>query len=184
MSLDFFIERSFSYEDFVERTPKNRERLAQVYSSVNIPDDMKQQIKEIKAKILMLVFAENWCSDTVLTLPIFFKLSELNENINLVIIPRDDYIEEFKEHFLTDGKAKIPLVLFLLDKSEEIHRFIERTKYVDDEVKRIKANNLEKREIYRSVIQFYLSSKTIEQTTKELACELIKVELLARSAMN
>ncbi len=183
MSLDFFIEKGCSYKEFLERTPKNRKRLNQVYSTVIIPEDMRQQISEIKARILMLVFAENWCSDTVLTLPILVKLSEVNENIDLTIVPRDDVIDQFNERFLTDGKAKIPLVLFLLDKTEEIYRWIERTKFVSDEVKRIKSTNLEKKHIYRSVIQFYLSSKTIEQTTKELACELIKVESIARSTM-
>ena len=181
MSLDYFIEQGCSYQDFIERTPKNRDRLDEVYSSFVIPEDIEQQIRAINSRIMMLVFAENWCSDTVLNLPILAKLSELNKNVSLVVVPRDDVIEEFKKQYLTGGKAKIPLVLFLLDQTEEIHRFVERTKEIAEKVKEIKASKEKKSEMFRSVISFYLEKLTVEKTAKILACEIIKVNLIANS---
>ncbi len=183
MSLDYFINKGCSYQKFIERTPKNRERLDKVYSSVKIPKDLKDQITRINAKIRILVFAENWCSDTVLNLPILAKLSELSKNIDLIVVPRDDVMEEFKKSYLTDGKAKIPLALFLLDRKEEIHRFVERTKHVAESVKEIKSKEIKEPDIYRSVVELYLRKDTIEKTTKILACELIKVEQIALTTM-
>ena len=182
MSLDYYISKSCSYQKFIERTPKNRERLDNVYSSATIPKKYKQQIKEMKSTIRLLVFAENWCSDTVLTIPVLAKLAELNDNIDLLIVPRDDVIEEFKQDFLTEGKAKIPLVLFLLDKTKEVKRWVERTKKTNERIKEIKAQHVKKSEIYRSVVELYLKKGTIDETTKVLACELIKVELIASSS--
>jgi len=181
--LDYFITKGCSYPEFVDRTPKNRERLAKVYSEVSVPKDLESQIRDIHSHIRLLVFAENWCSDTVLTLPILFRLSEISDYVDLTVIPRDDVIEEFKKNYLTNGKAKIPVVLFLIDKTEEINRWIERTKFVDQEVKKIKSLDLKKSESYRSVVEFYMSKGTIENTTKVLACELIKTDIIARSTM-
>jgi len=182
-NLDFFIKKGCSYQEFIRRTPKNRERLEKVYSSVSIPIDLHEQIKEIETSIRLLVFAENWCSDTVLVLPIIQKLTELNENLDLIVVPRDDVIEEFKRYLLTKGKAKIPLVLFLIDRTDEVKRWIERTEYVDKEVKRIKSLDMKKTDAYRSVVQFYVAEGTIDNTTKVLACELIKAEIVARLTM-
>ncbi|NPD89683.1 MAG: hypothetical protein HGN29_13310 [Asgard group archaeon] len=182
-SLDYFVSKGCSYQEFIQRTPKNRERLARVYSEVSVPKDLESQINDIRTHIRLLVFAENWCSDTVLTLPILSKISEISDYVNLIVVPRDDVIEEFKKNYLTYGKAKIPVVLFLIDKTEEINRWIERTQYVNHEVKKIKSLDLKKAESYRSVIEFYMSKGTIENTTKVLACELIKADIIARSTM-
>ncbi len=184
MVLDYFIDNGITYYKFIERTPKNRDRLEKNYNSVIIPKKMKEQIRNIDVRIRMLVFAENWCSDTVLTLPILAKLAELSDNVDLLVVPRDDVMEEFNKHYLTEGKAKIPLILFLLDKTDEVHRWVERTKFVREEIKRIKAADMKLSKTYRSVIEFYLKESTIEQATKDLACELLRAETIAISTMS
>ncbi|MHA1203008.1 MAG: thioredoxin family protein [Candidatus Heimdallarchaeaceae archaeon] len=184
MVLDYFIDNGITYDKFIERTPKNRDRLEKNYNSVIIPEKMRELIANISVRIRMLVFAENWCSDTVLTLPILVKLAELSENIDLLIVPRDDVMEEFNKYYLTEGKAKIPLILFLLDKTDEVHRWVERTKFVREEIKRIKATDMKRSKTYRSVIEFYLKESTIEQAAKDLACELLRAETIAISTMN
>jgi len=106
--LDYFIDNGITYDKFVERTPKNRDRLEKNYNSVLIPEKMKDLIANIGVRIRMLVFAENWYSDTVLTLPVLVRLAELNDNVDLLVVPRNDVMEKFSKHYLTERKDKIP----------------------------------------------------------------------------
>lgn len=70
------------------------------------------QIRTVNSKLLFLVITESWCGDAAPSLPVMNKIAELNPNIELKIVLRDEN-EALMERFLTNGAKSIPKLLIL-----------------------------------------------------------------------
>ena len=73
---------------------------------------VKDAILSLSSKETWLVISEAWCGDAAQTVPIFYALSKLNENIDFRMVYRDEH-PELMSHFLTDGGSAIPIVIFI-----------------------------------------------------------------------
>lgn len=177
------IDMGLTFSQFIHRTKKNEKRFEEIYQSIEIPADIQEKIQRVDTSVIILTFAENWCTDSVVVVPILEKLSEINPKIRHVIVPRDDVIEEFNEHFLTGGKSKIPFVLFLNERFEELSRWVERSTYTIEKVIELKSQNLEKVDYYKASLALYKSKELIAATTKELSECLYKAGLMAKMTL-
>ena len=73
------------------------------------------KLKALQSNYIWLVISEGWCGDAAQLLPIFNKMSEVSNTIELKIVFRDDN-ENLMNLFLTDGNKSIPK-LIILDKN-------------------------------------------------------------------
>lgn len=80
--------------------------------TIKISDETTAKIQNLKTPQTWLVLTEGWCGDAAQNLPVINKLAELNTNINLKIVLRDDHLQ-LMDQFLTNGGRSIPKLIML-----------------------------------------------------------------------
>lgn len=135
------IPRSFSYKEYRAKVtelaaegkstgPKQTEALAN-YTLLNdkrmkrfdktlkIDTESAAILSAIGKKITFLVLTESWCGDAAPTLPVMNKIADLNPNISLKILLRDENLE-LMNHFLTQGTLSIPKLIIIDEVTGEV----------------------------------------------------------------
>ncbi|MFC4267977.1 thioredoxin family protein [Polaribacter marinivivus] len=105
-------------EDLTNYSLLNDKRMKRLDKTIKIFDDTKQFLKTIKSPQTWLVLTEGWCGDAAQNLPVIHKMTEVNSNINLQLVLRDENLE-LMDLFLTNGGRSIPK-LIALDKDLNI----------------------------------------------------------------
>lgn len=99
-------------EALANYTVLNDKRMKRFDKTVKIDEESTTRILEIGKEITFLVLTESWCGDAAPTLPVMNKISELNPNISLKILFRDENLE-LMNHFLTHGTLSIPKLIII-----------------------------------------------------------------------
>lgn len=107
-------------EAFINYTKLSERRMHRWDKTLHLTDDLKHQIETVDYQINILAITESWCGDAAHNLPIFQKIAELNSNIQLRIILRDEH-EDVIDAYLTNGGRSIPKVIAFDE--EEIELF-------------------------------------------------------------
>jgi hypothetical protein len=102
-------------EALVNYSRLNETRMHRLDKTIIIDDSIISKLKAIQSSYIWLVIAEGWCGDAAQLLPIFHKMSEVSDHIDLKIVFRDDN-EDLMNLFLTNGNKSIPK-LIILDKN-------------------------------------------------------------------
>jgi L-rhamnose mutarotase len=97
----------------------NDKRMKRLDKTVKISEDVKTSFENATSKQKWLVLTEGWCGDAAQNLPVINKLAELNENIELQLLLRDDNLE-LMDLFLTNGGRSIPKLIALGENNEVI----------------------------------------------------------------
>lgn len=84
-----------------------------------------QPITEPIVVTKVAVITEDWCGDSVNYVPVIFKVCQNLPNVEIRVFKRDSF-PEVRDANLYNGKAKIPVIVFLNDQFEELGRFVER----------------------------------------------------------
>ncbi|MDX1362693.1 thioredoxin family protein [Arenibacter latericius] len=135
------LEKSMSYDEYRQLTAKlaadglstgsvqndnlsnytalNERRMKRLDKTIKIVPEIASKIEGVDRKITWLVLTESWCGDAAQTLPVMNKIVNLNSNISLRLVLRDDNME-LMERFLTNGAMAIPKLIALDDASGEI----------------------------------------------------------------
>ena len=77
-----------------------------------ITSELNEKLLDQKLPTTWLVITEGWCGDAAQNLPFVAKMAELNSNIDLRFILRDEHLELMDE-FLTKGGRSIPKLIAL-----------------------------------------------------------------------
>jgi hypothetical protein len=93
----------------------NETRMHRLDKTIVINEAIISKLKALQSNYIWLVISEGWCGDAAQLLPIFNKMSEVSNTIELKIVFRDDN-ENLMNLFLTDGNKSIPK-LIILDKN-------------------------------------------------------------------
>lgn len=116
--------KGLSFDEFLNSSDeKDRNNTLEMYNNIKLDEVLVEKIKNIDKKINILVCAEIWCPDCVINLPAVKKMKDLNNNINISIIERKGYEDEFE---------KIPTFIIYDKEFNELGRFIERPKNIKD----------------------------------------------------
>lgn len=99
-------------EDLTNYSLLNDKRIKRLDKTIKILDDTKQFLKTIKSPQTWLVLTEGWCGDAAQNLPVIHKMAEVNSNINLQLVLRDENLE-LMDLFLTNGGRSIPKLIAL-----------------------------------------------------------------------
>lgn len=105
-------------ESLIEYTKLNYFRMTRVDKTMVITSDVKKVLESIDEKKYWILITEAWCGDAAQIVPIIGRLAELNKNIELMIILRDENTE-LMDKYLTNGARSIPLLISLNKNFEE-----------------------------------------------------------------
>lgn len=97
-------------EALAEYTKLNSSRMRRWDKTLKISDEAKNRIQQFNKKITWLVITESWCGDAAHVIPVINKVAELNENIDLRLVLRDEN-EDLMNGFLTNGGKAIPKLI-------------------------------------------------------------------------
>lgn len=103
------LDQSQEYADY---TSLNDRRMRRWDKTLKISEDVKARLHNFTGKVTWLVLSESWCGDAAHVVPVISKVAELNENIELKIVLRDDN-EELMNEFLTNGGKSIPKLIMI-----------------------------------------------------------------------
>lgn len=75
-----------------------------------INPELSEKILDINSPMIWLVITEGWCGDAGQSIPFMNKIAELNSNIELKLVLRDEH-PHLIDHFLTNGARSIPILV-------------------------------------------------------------------------
>lgn len=99
-------------ESLINYTELNWVRMQRIEKTLVLQEDIAEKVKQITQSYILLVITEAWCGDGAQNLPAIAKMCELNPNLTLKVIFRDEHLE-IMDQFLTNGARSIPIVLLL-----------------------------------------------------------------------
>lgn len=99
-------------EEIVAYTALNEQRMKRWDKTLKVSDETQQKIASFKGDITWLVLTESWCGDAAHVTPVIHKVAELNPNITLRMVLRDDN-DALMQQFLTNGGKSIPKLIMI-----------------------------------------------------------------------
>ena len=127
-------------EDLTNYSMLNDRRMKRLDKTITISEETKLEIQKITAPQTWLVLTEGWCGDAAQNLPVLHKMAELNDNIKLKLILRDDHLA-LMDLFLTNGGRSIPKLIALDSKNNVIDTWGPRPTVATKMVADYKAKN-------------------------------------------
>ncbi|MEM6720778.1 MAG: thioredoxin family protein [Bacteroidota bacterium] len=114
----------------------NDKRMKRLDKTTKLSEEAVAEIKAYNGDVTWLVLTESWCGDAAQTMPVINKVAELNDNITLKVVLRDEN-EALMNEFLTNGGKSIPKLIAIDNTSGNVigdwgPRPSEATKMVND----------------------------------------------------
>lgn len=106
-------------EALIDYTQLNDRRMKRWDKTLKIPGEIQEKIIGLDRKLTFLVLTESWCGDASPSLPVMNKIAELNPNIDLRIVLRDENIDLMNQ-FLTNEAMSIPKLIIIDNDNEEV----------------------------------------------------------------
>jgi thiol-disulfide isomerase/thioredoxin len=97
-------------EAMVNYTLLNDRRMRRWDKTIKVSEEVISKVKNRRKKVTWLVLTESWCGDAAHVMPVMNKIAELNDNIDLKVVLRDEN-EELMNEFLTNGGKSIPKLI-------------------------------------------------------------------------
>ena len=149
----------------------NIQRMERIYKTLVITDELANIVKAINDKQTWICITEGWCGDAAQSLPLFARLAELNSNITLKMVLRDENLELI-DRYLTNGGRAIPVVI-ALQGGKELWKWGPRPASLQVIVDEFKQNpTVTFEELKTQLHTWYAKNKTVDQQNELL--KLIK----------
>jgi hypothetical protein len=103
-------------EALVHYSHLNLQRMHRVEKTLELLPEAKEALSGISRPQIWLVLTEGWCGDAAHTLPVMQALADLNPQIRLGILLRDENIE-LMDRYLTNGTSRSIPKLIAVDKT-------------------------------------------------------------------
>lgn len=100
--------------DLIHYSQLNETRMNRLEKTIEITAENIQKLQNLQKDYLWLVIAEGWCGDAAQLVPIFHKMAEVSDKVELRVVLRDDN-EDLMNLFLTNGSKSVPK-LIVIDK--------------------------------------------------------------------
>jgi thiol-disulfide isomerase/thioredoxin len=100
----------------------NQRRMKRWDKTVKPTKEAIETVEAFSKKVTWLVITESWCGDAAHIVPVIKKIAELNPNINLRIVLRDEH-PELMDAFLTNGGRAIPKLIMLDEEQNVLNTF-------------------------------------------------------------
>ncbi|EAQ99877.1 thioredoxin family protein [Maribacter sp. HTCC2170] len=106
-------------ETLTDYTLLNQRRMKRLDKTLKIGEEIVTKIKGYDKKVTWLVLTESWCGDAAQTMPMINKVAQLNDDISLKVILRDENLD-IMNRFLTNGAMAIPKLIMVEDGSGKV----------------------------------------------------------------
>lgn len=126
-------------EAMINYTKMNVQRMKRWDKTSELNEELSDLIQKINFKINWVVLTEAWCGDAAQNIPIIQKMANLNENITVSYLLRDEN-PTVMDAYLTNGGKSIPKVVFLKDELEELGTWGPRPAEVQEMLMEFKKN--------------------------------------------
>lgn len=157
-------------EPHIEATHINAQRMKRIDKQCVIDEDLSSLLKSLHGNFNWILLVESWCGDGAQCAPVIAKMAELNPNIRLQLILRDDNLQIMDAH-LTNGSRSIPKLL-ILKEGEVIDTWGARPKAIQQKVIDFKKENpgVSHEEFVTNLHLWYAQDKThsIQEDFKEM----------------
>lgn len=156
-------------------TALNHRRMTRWDKKLSIGDSQQQAIKNFQKPVIWLVITESWCGDAAHVMPVINKVAQLNDNINLRVVLRDEN-SELMDLFLTDGARSIPKLIVLdADTKKILASYGPRPSVVMQMVKDYKKQYGKLTAEFKEDLQLWYNKDKGQSTIKDLVA-LLSVE--------
>lgn len=106
-------------EEIVAYTVLNEQRMKRWDKTTKVSAEAQEKLAIFKGDVTWLVITESWCGDAAHVIPVINKVAELNPNINLRLVLRDEN-DALMQQFLTNGGKSIPKLIMIDNISGEV----------------------------------------------------------------
>jgi hypothetical protein len=106
-------------EALTNYTVLNQRRMKRLDKTLKISEEAVKKINAFDKKVTWLVLTESWCGDAAQTMPMINKMAEINDNISLKVILRDENLD-IMNRFMTNNTMSIPKLVMVSDETGEV----------------------------------------------------------------
>ncbi|MCF8257264.1 MAG: thioredoxin family protein [Flavobacteriales bacterium] len=99
-------------QERLDFTKLNVQRMHRLDKTIEIADDVREKLLDLRCKIHWLLLTEAWCGDASQNVPVLAKMAESSPNIELRLLLRDEHLD-IMDQFLTAGGRAIPKLIIL-----------------------------------------------------------------------
>ncbi|CAN5574566.1 thioredoxin family protein [soil metagenome] len=148
-------------ESLVEYSKLNVVRMNRLDKTIAILPELCERISDIYAPQTWLVLTEGWCGDAAQIVPVLNKIAELNSNIQLRFLLRDEHLD-LMDKYLTNGKSRsIPKLVVTDEDNNELFNWGPRPAALQELYYHMKANAMNNDTIKEEIHKWYAKDKTV-----------------------
>lgn len=127
-------------EEYLGYTRLNLQRIGRWNKTSKVSEELAQLMRKVNRPQIWLLINEAWCGDGAQSIPHLAKLADLNPNITLKVVLRDEH-PELMDAYLTNGNRSIPkLIASTADLQQELFTWGPKPKYLMDRLTAFKQN--------------------------------------------
>jgi hypothetical protein len=116
-----------TFADFLDRARTRRDEWRQRYNDATLTPDLVTRMRALPGHRLMLAVAEDWCSDSVNTVPYVARLVDgAPERLSLRIIDSTTGRPVMNANLTPDGRPATPAIIVLREDGGVLGSWIER----------------------------------------------------------
>ena len=167
-SLEFWWGTGLTWERYLaDEIVEHRELWEGVYRKSKTPTWALEELDEIGRHWNLIAIAEDWCGDASNLVPIFARLAEASQRIDLRILKRDEH-PDLMDLYLTNDSRSIPIVVIMDEEFRPAGRWGPRPTALQEVVLREKrAGERLALEIYKDARRWYARDRG-ETTLREV----------------
>jgi Thioredoxin len=119
-----FYGRGQTLQQFLDRAKNQRELWLKNAARTDVPSELVARLKRVSSGLRFLIVAEDWCPDSVNTVPYVVRLGAM-AGVETRIVDRTVGQPLMSRHRTPDGRAATPTVI-LLREGNDVGAWIER----------------------------------------------------------
>ncbi len=124
--LETLYRDAITFSDFFDDAERRREQWVENYEEGSVAAEMVARVQALGGTWRILAVAEDWCSDSVSTIPFLALLAEQTPNLEMRIINSNVGKGVMESHRTPDGRPATPTILILDEAYEEAGCWVER----------------------------------------------------------
>ena len=106
-------------ESLIEYTKLNDRRMKRWNKTLKIGQENIERLEKFNKKVTWLILTESWCGDAAHVMPVMQKIADINSNIDIKVVLRDEN-DELMNAFLTNGGKAVPKLIMIDEVTGEV----------------------------------------------------------------
>lgn len=132
----------------------NWERQAHVHEEYTPSESLRDAVTNIEEPQLWMVLTEPWCGDSAFLFPVIVEAANLNDDITLRILLRDDNLD-IMDQYLTGGSRSIPKLVAFSEDGDERFTWGPRPEEARQLFEELRAKYDDKMEVIENLLAHY-----------------------------